>query len=338
MSQFSRYTHLAVAIATVLLAICSHARGATYPTKTYLAAGDMARWSPDGSKIVFLNDTPYSTRGRPNVFVADADGSDIIQITSFRGTESSGQYGSAYGPAFRPGTNLVYWRDDRDGAWYASYAPADGSGTRTRTALGGAYQPLRFSSNGTSYATAFVSNTYRAIYSGSGDPPWNAGTTVRIMEGVSSTIEWGYGENANKLLYSRTVGSSTSIYLLNNSAPPANETWLLGDADQPSWAPDGQSVFFRRLLNGTYDIWSLNLGTSALLQWTNTAEEERFPVLSPDGKTLMFSVYDAAASVGSTDEVYRIFTADLTSIPEPSTMAAFSLLTAACLRRARRTA
>jgi len=330
------FENFVLAIFVCISALGSASPGAVFPPKSFLTDGDMVRWSPDGTKIVYLKDTTYSNKGRPNVFVADPDGTDSVQITYFRGNESSGQYGSAYGPTFRPGTNRVYWRDDIDGAWYASYALADGSGSRTRTQLGGAYQPLRFNEDGSKYATAFAFNQYRSIYSGEGDPPWNAGTTVRIIEGVNSTIEWGYGDKANKLLYSRTVGGSSAIYLLNNSVPPANETLLVGaEADQASWAPDGESIFFRRFLSGRHDIWSLNLETSELLQRTNTIEEERFPSLSPDGKTLIFSVYDAAGSLTGDREIYQIFATDLTAIPEPSSLGLLVALAMTCAARRR---
>ena len=71
--------------------------------------------------------------------------------------------------------------------------------------------------------------------------------------------------------------------------PPANITRHNGYDNQPSFLPDGQSLFFTSQREGTQtDIYRHDFKTGAAVRVTNTPESEYSPTLMPGGK--FFSV------------------------------------------------
>src|SRR5438309_2226268 len=75
-----------------------------------------------------------------------------------------------------------------------------------------------------------------------------------------------------------------------------------GDDREPRFSPDGTKIAFSsdRGVNGSYDIWDVDVATGALTQWTNTggvttpptpaSVDEFEPTWSPDGTKIAFVV------------------------------------------------
>ena len=80
-------------------------------------------WSPDGSRIAF-----ESFRDRNHeIYVMNADGSDVIQLTDNRGFDRS--------PAWSPDGSRIAFDSDRDGNDEIYVMNADGSGQTNLTKL-----------------------------------------------------------------------------------------------------------------------------------------------------------------------------------------------------------
>jgi len=64
-----------------------------------------------------------------------------------------------------------------------------------------------------------------------------------------------------------------------------------GDAEYPSWSPDGQNIAFAWQKPGTgrYDIYIHNLGTGRNSQVTSDAGTNERPSWAPDGRHLVFA-------------------------------------------------
>lgn len=65
-------------------------------------------------------------------------------------------------------------------------------------------------------------------------------------------------------------------------------TGAANDAD-PAYSPDGGEIAFASDAGGTYDIWTLNLSTTRVVQVTSVAGNERDPTWSPSGATIVYS-------------------------------------------------
>lgn len=73
----------------------------------------------------------------------------------------------------------------------------------------------------------------------------------------------------------------------------------------PSWTPDGKSVLFAAEgVNGPFHVYLADVGSPRVRRLANTGAGARFPVLSPDGRTLVF--------VGYTIDGYDLFSLDAT--------------------------
>jgi Tol biopolymer transport system component len=89
--------------------------------QSHLVDGSVPSWSPDGSKIVFNRFPVPNTGSGPALFVADADGSNVSQLT----TDNRFDRWPSWSP---DGTQIAFTRDDAESTateiWVAG---ADGS-------------------------------------------------------------------------------------------------------------------------------------------------------------------------------------------------------------------
>jgi len=62
---------------------------------------------------------------------------------------------------------------------------------------------------------------------------------------------------------------------------------------QPSWSPDGATLYFSSDRSGVSNVYALELETGRLRQVTNVLTGAYFPEVSPDGRTLVYVGYDS---------------------------------------------
>jgi Tol biopolymer transport system component/imidazolonepropionase-like amidohydrolase len=63
----------------------------------------------------------------------------------------------------------------------------------------------------------------------------------------------------------------------------------LGDARQPTWSPDGNTIAFQSYRDGGWHIWTVTADGKTLRQLTSGPFDEREPHFSPDGRRIAFS-------------------------------------------------
>lgn len=121
------------------------------------------------------------------------------------------------------------------------------------------------------------------------------GTPVPAAD-AAATIEVTLTEGTNMAAALSPDGSTLVIDLQGTIwALPASGgratalTDAVGDAHEPTWAPDGARIAFHAYWSGDYDIWVMDADGSGLLQLTAGPFDDREPHWSPDGSSVAFS-------------------------------------------------
>jgi Tol biopolymer transport system component len=82
------------------------------------------------------------------------------------------------------------------------------------------------------------------------------------------------------------------IYLFNHDQESIRSLTELAECSNwaPTWSPDGEKiVFYSNCENNQRDIYMMNRDGSGRQRLTSASGENRFPVFSPDGKTITFT-------------------------------------------------
>ncbi len=234
-----------------------------------------ARWSPDRRKIVFV-----STRdGIPEIFVMDADGSNVRRLTQTAG-ESTMKLNRARpdegssNPAWSPDGSKIVFGSNRDGKREIYVMDADGSNVRRLTHTPG---------EGT----------------GSGTPDWSPdGKKIAFVSGPK---DWTEVE-----IYVMDADGSHVQRLTNT---PGRHNWT------PRWSPDGKRIVFRSNRSGdpknenAGEIYVMNADGSDVRQLTRYGFAAARPGWSPDGKRIVFTSSHHAKSTGDKDD-FEIYVMD----------------------------
>ncbi|MCP4705789.1 MAG: hypothetical protein GY865_14415 [candidate division Zixibacteria bacterium] len=242
--------------------------------------GYHARFSPDDSKIAFTD----SWNGEPNLFIVDADGSNLTHIE----TGLSGDYHLCWHP---DGTKIYFdARHPSTGVGHIYSIPPAG-GTPTMLSIlpfGGQIEP-NCSPDGTKIS--FLS-------SGIAYAPINGGTKVPITS-ISMSYDWHcWSPDGTKISYCAAVGDWTDnnfdIYTIPiEGGTPLKLTTNTSKDVCPAWSPDGENIVFAsdRAGNGNMDLWMIPSKGGTAVQLTDYPGNEHFPHWSHDGRKIIYARY-----------------------------------------------
>lgn len=99
-------------------------------------------------------------------------------------------------------------------------------------------------------------------------------------------------KTGNQIAFVSDRSGSPQIYTMNSDG--TNLVRLLtagGNADAPTWSPDGLSIAFTWAVveTGTFDIYVINVATGQITQLTHNAGSNDRPWWAPDGRHIIFS-------------------------------------------------
>jgi len=194
-------------------------------------------WSPDGQKIAFT-----SSRGGDalNIFVMDADGKNVKQLTKYKGK-------SAYCSEWSPdGKEIVYVLGDE-------FVLLNPETLRRQLLTDNAYDPA-WSPDGKKIAcTKFVEAGYKIhVMDADGQNEQDIGTDA-------NGLGWSYpawSPNGKKLVYANQVGDDIELFTCDiDGKNNSRITNVGGHNSYAAWSPDGKRILFRQTNRGGADAW-----------------------------------------------------------------------------------
>lgn len=256
--------------------------------KRLLTEGDAAQpsWSPGGGRIAYWY---WSTEGRGDIATIPAAGGKPVKITAEDSVD--------WNPVWSPDGKYIYFSSDRGGSmnlWRIAVDERTGEAlgapeavpTPSRYALSVSFSRdgksliyVRYESLANLQSLSFDASSGKV----NGDPVW----VTRGSTGASHPQLSPDGE-LYVARWPRLTQEDIAIFNKDGS----NWRALTDDKFQdrrPRWFPDGRRIAFSSDRSGLNQIWSINTDGTGLRQLTFAdGNGASWPVLSPDGKSLVY--------------------------------------------------
>jgi Tol biopolymer transport system component len=231
------------------------------------------RWpslSPDGRRLAFVSDAS----GTPQVWIKNLANGELVQLT----IDDS--------PASRP-----RWSANGDRIVYSRV----GKGIWSVPSLGGA--PRRIISDG---RNADVSpDSRRLVFERGGAIVVAAtdGSEARVLPrprrlNPYSGDSWPTfsPDGASIALFVTEEGRHGDYWILPlNGGEPRRVTWDFQEGGAPAWTPDGESLLVRSSRAGSTNLWRVPVAGGTLERVTSGAGDDLDPMVSSDGRTVLFA-------------------------------------------------
>ncbi|WP_419838656.1 cell wall-binding repeat-containing protein [Candidatus Poriferisodalis sp.] len=222
-------------------------------------------WSPDGSKIAFDRSSGKWVKGDPvsHIFVVDADGSNLVQLTS-------GEFGDR-SPSWSPdGKRIAFARQDlnnREGIYeqyddvFIAVVDADGSKLKTLTEGGlsdgyPAWSPdgrwIAYDRGQDLWLMDTEGRNVRRIteeYSPDGHS-WSPNSTAIAYTTFAFVQDDTYSDGVrhDRTLFVTSLDSGRTVEVVRYVSRPVSNTsrGTFTIIRRPQWAPDGRSIMYER--------------------------------------------------------------------------------------------
>ena len=219
--------------------------------------------SPDGTKILFVNDTLIGAND-DDIFVMDSDGSNVIRLTSVPGQDNQ--------PDWSPDGKRIAFSSQRDGNFEIYVMNADGSQLTNLTNNPGEDHNPAWSPDGSKIAFDRGPGTTAQIYVMNAD-----GSNQISLTTMTPDYDPTWSPDGSRIAFeSRRGGFGSEIYVMNadgsNQKPLTTGVQFL----QPSWSPDGTKIAYFGI-DGNPEVYVMNADGSNPVNVTNHPDYDMIP-------------------------------------------------------------
>ena len=245
-------------------------------------------WSPDGKRIAFtrtIEDRLNVVNSRSDIFVMDAEGKSIVQLTK-------GGDGTSSSPDWSPdGREIVYlFASDPRSIPRIYIMNADGTSPHPLFMNRASVDEPKWSPTG----------RYIAYWGGVEISPEARYPQLYIMNTVTQKLTRiteaalihetpAWSPDGTEIAFAAGVEDKQDIYIIR--VEDGKITQLTHDLTrevQPTWSPDGEHVAFVSFGRGKGDIYRMTRKGENRVQLTNHPESDLYPAWSPNGNQIAF--------------------------------------------------
>jgi hypothetical protein len=215
-----------------------------------------ARWSPDGSQLVFTSDRT----GNEEIFVMDAGGANVRPLTENSAMDTE--------PSWSPDGAKIVFESTRDGNVEVYVMDANGGpATRLTNDPADDNEPT-WSPDGTRIL-------FHSARDGSPDvfvmnPDGSGQTNLTNNPALDDNASWS--PDSSRILFDSDRDGDFEIYVMNaNGSGQTRVTTAFGNDQQAVWSPDGTRIAFESDRDGNLEIYVMDAdGANQTRLTTNT--------------------------------------------------------------------
>ena len=246
---------------------------------------NLARFSPNGRKLAL-------TRWRPgtsgDIWVADADGTNLTQITNNPATDSQ--------PSWFPQGDKLAFLSDRDGhmkLWTISLATGK---EEPFLDLGEGVQFAVLSPDGKQVAFNLIQNGAMNVWVASVDGQRKQVTFDSKLMGFPC-----WSRDGKFLAFEMYQSGDAYLMVMPSSGgQPTQLTFDKGKSWPHDWSPDGDKIVFAGQRDGIWNIYWISRTTKTQKQLTNYTRLNafvRYPAWSPLGNQIIYEYAEATGNI-----------------------------------------
>lgn len=228
-----------------------------------LDLGDAAypSWAPDGRRFAFVRmGDSYS-----DLYVASADGQDIVQLTRNQPTQQPGSLAYvqnsvwAFDPAWMPdGDRIVYVSDLYTLKNYLWWIPSGGGAPQQisgSTVLGDNVESPTVSPDGTRIAFAHRTTAEDGLTRRT--DLWvldvTTGSLTPLVQGDDGSYAPAWSPDGAWIVYVGRHGEANDLFVVPASGGEPVQLTTSGRVASPTWSPDGSMIAYLQLEGGSFD-------------------------------------------------------------------------------------
>lgn len=241
----------------------------------------------DGTKIAFHSNRAAAGVADYNIWIMDADGSNLSKITSNAANDQR--------PSWSPDAKQIVFHSDRDGNQNLYTINVDGSGVGILTNNVNNDSHPNWNPISNSMLIAYQSPRNNAQAVADLDirlkTVGQSGSSPILLPGTNDSHPM-WSSDGSKISFGRRIGTGPrDVWVMNSDG--SNLVQLTNtpnqDEQHSDWSPDNSQIAYRRVAaGGTSDVWIMNSDGSNKRQLTLSTADDRNPEWHPDGTKILF--------------------------------------------------